>query len=65
MPLLTWHIIWEWRRLLKEWKRKRRKIFLLNASCDYGQGYYFSKSLPPAQFESYVKKPSVKKVSVK
>ncbi|MFT6067339.1 MAG: EAL domain-containing protein (putative c-di-GMP-specific phosphodiesterase class I) [Methylophilaceae bacterium] len=47
--------------MLREWKRKRRKIFLLNAGCDYGQGYYFSKLLPPAQFESYVKKPSVKK----
>jgi EAL domain-containing protein (putative c-di-GMP-specific phosphodiesterase class I) len=44
---------------------KAQKDILLNAGCDYGQGYYFSKSLPPAQFESYVKKSSIKKTSVK
>lgn len=37
-----------------------QRDILLNAGCDYGQGYYFSKSLPPAQFEGYVKKSSVK-----
>ena len=42
-----------------------QRDILLNAGCDYGQGYYFSKSLPPAQFEGYVKKSSVKKKSVK
>ncbi|MFT7227669.1 MAG: sensor c-di-GMP phosphodiesterase-like protein [Methylophilaceae bacterium] len=35
---------------------KAQKNILLSDGCEYGQGYYFFKSLPPAQFEGYAKK---------
>lgn len=33
---------------------EEQRDILLEAGCDFGQGYYFSKSLLPAQFEAYV-----------
>ncbi len=35
-------------------ENKVQKDILLQAGCDYGQGYYFSKSLSPYAFETYV-----------
>ncbi len=35
-------------------ENKVQKDILLQAGCDYGQGYYFSKSLSPLDFEAYV-----------
>ena len=32
---------------------------LLGAGCNFGQGFYFSKSLPPAEFEAYAKRKTV------
>ncbi|MET0115098.1 MAG: EAL domain-containing protein [Limnospira maxima] len=32
--------------------------FLCNQGCDYGQGYLFSKPLPPAQFRAYLQRNS-------
>ncbi|KDR56042.1 EAL domain-containing protein [Arthrospira platensis] len=32
--------------------------FLCNQGCDYGQGYLFSKPLPPAEFRAYLQKNS-------
>ncbi len=34
---------------------KQQCDILSSIGCDFGQGYYFSKSLPPDMFESYVK----------
>ena len=34
-------------------ENKVKKDILLQAGCDYGQGYYFSKSLSPLAFEAF------------
>jgi EAL domain-containing protein (putative c-di-GMP-specific phosphodiesterase class I) len=33
---------------------KEQRDILLQLGCDFGQGFYFSKSLLPAQFEAYL-----------
>lgn len=37
-------------------ENNKQRLMLLNAGCDYGQGYYFSKPLNANDFEDYLRK---------